>query len=204
MTRRSAPMPPSATATASHAAYAPMASGIAGTRSTARVVVVTMPGSSCHCIPSTAAFTAAASATSASSAATMPLFGSWRASSNPNSPTSGPLDRAFSHSVSGAVGRFQVGTEGTEYATAIYPTNTKPAAAVAASHATRKGRRRSSRNDRIQYTPPSARNATAATTSFDRGERPMPVITYSAFAGVPRWVADAMRPEMASTSGTTR
>ena len=52
--------------------------------------------------------------------------------------------------------------------------------------------------------PPNAKNTTAATTSFDRGERPMPVITYSAFAGVPRCVADAIRPVMASTSGTTR
>ena len=130
--------------------------------------------------------------------------GSWRARSIPSSPTSGPLDSAFSHSASGVVGRFHVGTDGTEYATAMNPTNTSPAIAVAASQAMRKLRRRSSRNDRIQYTPPSAKNATAATTSFDRGERPTPVSTYSAFAGVPRWVADAMSPDMAKTSGTTR
>ena len=53
----------------------------------------------------------------------------------------------------------------------------------------------------IQYEPTRNRNATALSTSFDRGERPMPENTCSAFAGVPRWVAEAMKPANTTLNG---
>ena len=54
----------------------------------------------------------------------------------------------------------------------------------------------------IQYEPARNRKATAASTSFDSGERPTPENTCSALAGVPRCVAEAMKPTSTTENGS--
>lgn len=103
----------------------------------------------------------------------------------------------------GTVGRFHMGTVLTEYANAIIATKAAPAASTTTARTRRSTGATSSLNAKNQYAPPKAKNATAA-TSFERGDLPMPVITYKALAGVPRCVAEAINPVMAKTRGTTR
>ncbi len=104
----------------------------------------------------------------------------------------------------GTVGRLHVGTVLTEYANAIIATKAAPAASTTTARTRRSTGATSSLNAKNQYAPPNAKNATAAATSFERGDLPMPVITYKALAGVPRCVAEAINPVIAKTRGTTR
>ena len=70
-----------------------------------------------------------------------------------------------------------------------------------ASHARCAPKGKREENVSSQNTPASARNATAQATSVESGLRPTPASTYSALSGLPRCVAEATSPTMATTSG---
>ena len=147
-------------------------------------------------VPATSA--GAASTTSARSSAR----GRTCASSRNRSPNTGPASNAANTRFAGVNAVSQVGTVSTLYAMDVHAISAIPARQANASHgfATASGKR--SLNAIIQYEPTRNRNATALRTSLDSGERPTPENTCSAFAGVPRCVAEAMNPIRTTLNGS--
>ena len=124
-----------------------------------------------------------------------------RATYRVSAASKGPPTSAFSHSETGTVGRFHVGMVSTEYATDTMATNTAPVTTIKTSTARCNQATGFAENEYSQYRPQHARNATALLTSFDSGLDPTCMNTYSALAGLPRCVADAISPTMVTTSG---
>lgn len=62
----------------------------------------------------------------------------------------------------------------------------------------------SSLNETIQYADPNIRKMTTRNTSLEWGDLPMPVITYGALTGVPRWASAIISPKITRPGGTDR
>ena len=90
----------------------------------------------------------------------------------------------------------------TAYARDVQTTSMHPAPMPSKSQSRASASGNRSLKDAIQYDPARNKNATAANTSFESGERPMPENTCSALAGVPRCVAEAMNPTSAMENGS--